>query len=356
MKATMRNSILLLPMAVIGLAVTLFMMGRNPSSPPDSAAALTPHSESVVAAAGRVEPISEEIKVGSEISGRINSLTVDEGDAVQRGLTLAVLENRDYQAQVASAEAQLLEKEAEYRRIRNGARARERGEVWEAVNEIAATAENARVEMERRQTLYRKGVIAREEVNRAERDYQVAKARYAAATHRHELINDEAREEDIARAQADVALARARLQEARARRDKTIIRSPIDGVVLRKHLKVGESVSNAADMPIFTVADTSKLCARADVDESDIDKIRLGQSAYVTADAFGDRRFSGRVVRIGQALGKKNVRTDKPTERLDTKILETLIELDDGHELPIGLRVDAFIAVASSVTPAVRSK
>ena len=67
------------------------------------------------------------------------------------------------------------------------------------------------------------------------------------------------------------------------------------------------------------------------------------QPAYVTADAYGNRRFPGHVVRIGQELGRKNVRTDEPTERVDNKILETLVELDNGADLPVGLRVNAFI-------------
>jgi hypothetical protein len=82
---------------------------------------------------------------------------------------------------------------------------------------------------------------------------------------------------------------------------------------------------------------------RVDVDETDVSKISLGQRAYVTADAYSDRKFWGHVVRIGQELGRKNVRTDEPTEHVDTKILETLIQLDNGADLPIGLRVDAFI-------------
>jgi hypothetical protein len=80
-----------------------------------------------------------------------------------------------------------------------------------------------------------------------------------------------------------------------------------------------------------------------DVDETDVSKVRVGQGAYVTADAFGKQKFWGRVVRIGQQLGPKNVRTDEPTERVDKKILETLVELDQGGDLPVGLRVDAFI-------------
>ena len=71
--------------------------------------------------------------------------------------------------------------------------------------------------------------------------------------------------------------------------------------------------------------------------------MRSRSLAYVTAEAFGSRRFPGRVVRVGQVLGRKHFRTDEPTERVDTKILETLIQLDDGRELPIGLRVQAFV-------------
>jgi hypothetical protein len=82
---------------------------------------------------------------------------------------------------------------------------------------------------------------------------------------------------------------------------------------------------------------------RVDVDETDVGKVHVGQKAYVTADAFGRQKFWGHVVRVGQQLGPKNIRTDEPTERVDTKILETLVELDPGAELPDGLRVDAFI-------------
>ena len=72
-------------------------------------------------------------------------------------------------------------------------------------------------------------------------------------------------------------------------------------------------------------------------------KVGVGQRAYVTADAYGARKFWGHVVRVGQQLGPKNVRTDEPTEKVDTKILETLVQLDSGSPLPDGLRVDAFI-------------
>ncbi len=113
--------------------------------------------------------------------------------------------------------------------------------------------------------------------------------------------------------------------------------------MFRKFRRAGESVSTQFDAPIVTLADRSTVRVRVDVDEADVAHVRVGQRAYVTADAFGSRRFDGRVVRVGQMLGKKNVRTDEPTERVDTKILETLVELDDGKELPLGLRVQTYV-------------
>lgn len=309
-----------------------------------------PHvvANSLVAAPGRVEPVSEEIDVGAEISGKLQAVLVEEGSKVRRSQVIALLENGDYRARVASAQALVVQKEAELRRVINGARDQERREALAAVREAASLMEQAYTEMLRRQSLHRSGTIAREEAERAERQHEVAKSRYEAVVQRHELITAPAREEDRAEAEADVALARALLDEARAQLEKTVIRSPITGLILRKHLKAGESVSNwtnSPGTPIVTVADATILRVRADVDETDVGKVRLGHRTYVTADAYGDKKFWGRVVRIGQVLGKKKIRTDEPTERVDTKILETLIELEKGAELPLGLRVDAFILV-----------
>jgi HlyD family secretion protein len=76
----------------------------------------------------------------------------------------------------------------------------------------------------------------------------------------------------------------------------------------------------------------------------------VGQHAYVTAEeAYETRDFTGRVIRVGRILlGKKNVRTDEPSEHVGTKILETLVELDPGQPLPLGLRVDSFIEVGGA--------
>jgi HlyD family secretion protein len=299
----------------------------------------------LIAGPGRVEPSSEDIKIGSELSGRLKTVNVEEGDSIHRGQVLAELENADYRAQVESARANVVAKEAALRKVINGARHQERAEAWSSVNEAKAVVEDAKSELHRRQELFAAGVVSREELDRYSREADVAKAKYDAAVQQHALVDDRAREEDQSLAEADLKLAHAQLEEAQAVYEKTFIRSSIDGTVLRKHHRAGESVSNSATSPdpILTIGDRKTLRVRVDVDETDVSKVSVGQHAYVTADAFGKQKFWGHVVRVGQQLGPKNVHTDEPTEKVDTKILETLVELDGGARLPDGLRVDAFI-------------
>ena len=342
----MKKRILTIAAVIVVCGLTATVIWGNPLvSKHARPAKATVQSEFLIAAAGRVEPGSEDIKLASELNGKLKTMLVEEGDHVQRGQVMAELENSDYRAQVEAAAAEVNQREAELRKVINGARTQERREALSTVAEAQAVMNNAQSEMERRQKLFAAGVISREETDRYVKEYEVAKARYEEMSQHHNLVAADAREEDRAMAEANLNLAKARLDEARAVLDKTYLKAPIDGTVLRKFHRAGESVSNSATSPdpIFTVGDKRALRVRVDVDEADVSKLTLGQAAYVTADAYGNKRFAGRVVRVGQELGRKNVRTDEPTERVDNKILETLVELDNGVELPVGLRVNAYI-------------
>jgi HlyD family secretion protein len=350
---SLRNSlknrtIVLTGLAAFLLTASLVVASRRAH---EASVAATPanHGPELIAGPGSVEPYSEDIKIGSELSGRLKSVNVEEGDSIRRGQVLAELENADYRAQVESARANVVAREAALRKVVNGARRQERDEAWSSVNEAKAVMEDAQSELRRRQELFKAGVVSREELERYGREADVAQAKYDAAVQQHALVDDHAREEDRSLAQADVQLAQGQLAEAQARYEKTFIRSPIEGSVLRKHHRSGESVSNSSTVPdpILTIGDRKALRVRVDVDETDVSKVRVGQRAYVTADAYGKQKFWGHVVRVGQQLGPKNVRTDEPTEKVDTKILETLVELDAGSQLPDGLRVDAFIVAES---------
>ena len=305
----------------------------------------------LIAAPGRVEAVSEEVRVSSELSGRLKTVNVEEGDRVRQGQVLAEIQNDDYRARVQEAEAELAQREAELRRTVNGARSQERREAEASMKAAEAVLHNARSEAERRRGLADRNVISRDEAERYERAYQVARAQYEEAAQHFSLIDANAREEDRAHAEAAVATAKAQLAEARAYLEKSYIRAPINGVILRQLRHTGESVSTQFDSPVVTMADDSVLRVRLDVDETDVSKLIVGQRAYVTAEAYGEHKFWGRVIRVGLILGKKNIRTDEPSEHVDTKILETLVELDAGQRLPLGLRVDSFVQTGTVGTP-----
>ena len=328
-------------------------------------------NKNTVVAPGVVEAISEEIEVGAEIQGKLKEVLVEEGDEVLKGQTIAVLENADFQAQITTArtqietlrrqketaEARVFQAKTERTRIFNGARPEERREAFENYEQTLPNLEQAQREVKRREKLFNSGDVSREELERAKRDLETAQKQSNATREKYNVVNADARKDDLNKADAAILLAEnqinefdalireaeARVLSAEANLDKTIVRAPISGVILRKRLKDGESVSPENQTGIVSIADVSALRVRVDLDETDVAKVRENQGAFVTADAYGAQKFQGKVVKIGQILGRKNFRTERPTEKVDTKILEILIELAPGQKLPLGLRVDAFI-------------
>lgn len=328
--------------------------------------------EKTIVAPGVVEPVSEEIEIGAEVPGKLEKVLVEEGEQVLKGQTIAVLENSDFQSKISearakieilkrqkeTAEAGLVQAKAERTRIFNGARTEERIEAKRNVEQIEPEIVQAKNEFERRRKLYNSGDVSREDYERAKRNYETSLKQSKTLQAKFDVVNADARSDDLQKADAAIRYAETQIDEfdalireaeinvrtAEANLDKTIVRSPITGVVLRKRLKDGESVTPESEFGIVTVADVSALRVRVDLDETDVSKVREGQTAFVKADAYGNQKFSGKVVKIGQILGRKNFRTERPTEKVDTKILEVLIELDADQKLPLGLRVDAFIS------------
>jgi HlyD family secretion protein len=337
------NSKLLYIIAGAAAAASLALLPREAKPAPSAVA--EPRKGGFVVAAGRVEPYGEEVRLGAELDGKLDRVLVEEGDAVRTGQVVAVLRNADFAARVATARAALAERQAYLERLSNGAREEEKLEAEALLREAEALLQNARAERERRRSLLGRGAVSRSEYDLADRDFATAQARVDASRQRLALVRSQTRSEDLKRAEAEVAHAKAMVAEAEAAFDKTLIRSPLTGKVLRRYKKTGESVT-AGDTAILSLGDFRSLRVRVDVDERDVARLHLGQAAWVRADAYGDRKFTGKVVQIGQALGRKNVRTDEPSERVDTKILETLLELDPGQTLPVGLRVDAWLEVA----------
>jgi len=316
--------------------------GAQPAGPAEAPALNT--GASVISAAGRVEPVSEEVKIGSQLPGTLRE-TVEEGQRLRKGQPISTLDNGEYVARVEAARATIEVRQAELDRIVNGARDQERREAAAAVEEAKAVLANARDEMERQKSLWQTGDISRSDWERAEREHHVAEARVKQASERYLFLDAPARADERARAEASLGLARAQLAEAQALLEKTVVRAPFDGTVLKRFRKAGETVSDKGDTPIVSFGDVSHLRVRVDIDETDVARLRPGDRAYFTAQAFGPEKFWGKVVWVGGELGKKNIQTDEPSEKLDTKVLETLVELDGHPPLPPGLRVDSFILV-----------
>ena len=301
----------------------------------------------LIAAPGWVEPASEERELSAELRGRLVRIHVDEGDVVREGQVLAEINDADYLARVRQAEALVRQRSAELEKLVNGARQEERLRSLAELHEAEAELANAKKDLARRQPLAKRGFTSGEALDDSKADVSAAEARVEARAQRLALIEAPPRAEDVAIARALLDHARGQLAEAEAWLERTRIVSPIDGTVLHRARNEGEAVTDEPPTLIFKVGDLSRLRVRADVDETDVARVVVGMEAYVTADAFPGVRFPGTVVRVGSKMGRKTLRTDEPTERFDTKMLETLIELDPGTPLPVGFRVDTFILLDS---------
>jgi RND family efflux transporter MFP subunit len=146
---------------------------------------------------------------------------------------------------------------------------------------------------------------------------------------------------DLDRAEADARSADAALDLARVTLEYATIRAPFRGTMVRKFKEVGEGVLvSGIPEPLFRIADLSRLKVRAEVPEIDIAGVRVGQTAEVTLEAYPGERFSGTVMRVGLAVGRKQLRSDDPRERRDEKVVEVELELPGDARLKSGMTVD----------------
>lgn len=249
-------------------------------------------SSAVISGQGIVEPADREVKVGSRVPGLVQKIRVQEGDRVAVGAPLLELASDAERAAVAAAKADL-----------DAATAR-----------LAISSLTAR----RAEQLERDGAISRDE-----RDRSVSQA-------------------NIDRAGVDQA--RSRLSEASARLAQLNIKAPSAGTILKLSVREGEYYSPDGGASLVTLGNMTKVRVRLDIDERFIGSVFVGQPGYVVVEAYRNQKFPGKVVDIAQRMGRKNQRTDDPTERIDTKIREVVVELDDARELVPGLRATGYLS------------
>jgi len=296
----------------------------------------------VISAPGVTEPRSRSVQIVSELSGTLKAIHVRAGDRIERGQLLAELDHSLQQAQVELAVASLARAEAELARVKNGERREDIAVLQANVDEASSRRRFAEFEAGRVERMMKKEAVSERELAAARSSRDQALAQEQAAQKRLELATAGAREEDVRRAEAVVGEARAQLGSAKAVLEKTFIRSPIDGMVIYRHREPGEAVFTDTPTPIVSVGDRRVLHVRVDVDETDIERVWVGQRVFARASAFGERRFEGRVVHIEPTLGRKNFRTARPTEKIDTRIQEVVVALEDADDVPLELQMDVW--------------
>jgi len=292
-----------------------------------------------IAAGGCVEPATEARELAATVVGRL-TMTVGEGDHVRAGDLIAEVENDDLKAQLAAGVAAQSARANELARLKAGARVQEISEAKAAVREAEAVAVHAKTNYERQAALGMKQIVSQEDVERAQADRDAAVAHRDLLAERLALLVAPPRYEDVGIAQANLDKAKEDVRAIKAAIEKTLIRSPIDGAVLKLSRRTGETVTYLPPTLIATVGDTKRLRVVADVDQADWARVTPGMTAWVTADAFSNTRFRGTVARRGEQAGTKKCVSDNPEERLDTKTVEVLIDLEPGVTLPIKSRVD----------------
>jgi HlyD family secretion protein len=261
-----------------------------------------------IAATGSVRP-RRQVNISSDVMGRVVELTVEEGDEVERGMVLLRIDPTASQAQVSRAQAALSQSEAQ-------------------VAQALANLEQAQRDLDRLEDLRTRdpNLVSRQALEEAQTRVRIQQSTLQSA-------------------QFGAAQTRAQLEEASDQRARTTITAPMSGRVTRLNIDEGETVvvgtMNNPGSLLLTISDLSVIETVLTVDETDVPRIALGDSAVVRLDAFPDRTFGGLVSRIGNSAIQAS--SGQTRTSVDFEVVLTL--LDPPAELRPDLSASAEIIV-----------
>ena len=253
-----------------------------------------------ISSTGTLSAIST-VTVGSQVSGQVTEVLVDFNDRVKKGDVLLTLDPSTYQAQIEQGSAQIASAQASLRQAQ-------------------ATLRNAQLDYQRKADLGKQQLVAKSDVDLARAALEQAQAQVNSA-------------------QAQIRQQTASTQTTRVNLERTVIRSPVDGVVLTRTIEEGQTVAASLQAPeLFTIAeDLAKMKIELAVDESDIGQVKVGQTVSFTVDAFADRQFKGVVDQVRLSA--------TTTSNVVTYPVVVSVDNSDGTLLP-GLTVNAEIEVS----------
>jgi HlyD family secretion protein len=263
--------------------------------------------KSIVTASGHVQPATV-VDISSDVAGRIMSIKVKEGDKVTKGQTLCILDDAQYRTQVDQLQASYESAKA-------------------SVRLSEARLQQAKDDLERKRALLSKGAVSEEVVQELEVALKVAEAEKQAA--------------DL-----NVTRSAATLEAAADSYGKTIIRSPMDGVVSQQLMEVGEIVitgmTNVSGTVIMRVADLAVMEAEINVDETDVVDLKIGQETKISVEAMTDTSFKGRVSEIANSAVIRGSGTAEEVTSFNVKItiLDSIPGLRPGMSVSIDIITD----------------
>ncbi len=259
-----RRKLIISTIIVLAVVALVLMMsrGNNKETPKFITATVERGDLTItVTATGTLAPLNQ-VDVGSEVSGMIESISVDFNDRVKRGQVLARINTDEQQARVVQSRAAL--------------------EVADSrVLQAKATVQETQLKLKRCETLAQQGLCPPQDMDtvRAAHDRAVA---------------------DEASAKAQVSQAKATLDAERTRLAKAVIRSPINGIVLKRNIEPGQTVAASLQAPVlFTLAESlSQMELHVSVDEADIGQVHAGQNAIFNVDAYDNRSFPAKITQV----------------------------------------------------------
>lgn len=304
--------------------------------------ALRPGSSAagVLAASGTVE--AREAALGFQLGGRIAEVLVREGDVVDAGDVLARLDATELDARLAAAEAQLAAARALLSELERGARPEEVAQARSTAEAARRRMEESARALERTRLLYDGGAVSREALDQAETAHAVAVAQYDQASEALAMIERGPRQERVEAQRAAVRQAEAAVAQVAALKEQATIVAPFSGVVTVRHREPGEVVG--AGVPVVTLMDPNDRWVRIYVPEDAVGRVRIGQPARITSDAYRDRRYEGVVVYVASEaeFTPRNVQT--PEERVKlVYAVRVRITGDPSHALKPGVPADVVL-------------
>lgn len=277
-----------------------------------------------------------EVQLGFRVSGRLEQMNLEEGDATATGMVLATLDSKPQRDGLALAEAKVAEARARLAVLRTGSRPQEIEQARARVVEAEAALKNAEQEYRRQREVTDKGLSSQGLLDSAVAQRDEASARLAASREALALAVEGARAEDILAAEAALAGAEAQREQASTQLQDTELKAPGNGVILTRVREPGAIVALGA--PVYTLSLTDTVYVRAYVDESHLGKVVPGAKLLVTTDS-SDREYTGQVGFVSPRAEFTPKSVETPELRTDLVYRLRIVIPEAGDDLRQGMPV-----------------